>query len=66
MTHPSTFDYGSLTRCCTHESAGDLGDVWDTAPEAIEHILDGPRKLEVVRGEVQVESPRHSVRRSRR
>jgi hypothetical protein len=59
MTHPSTFDHGALARCCTHQPrGGDLGDVWDTAPEAVTHILDGPRKIEVVRGEEMYSSAR--------
>lgn len=47
MPHPSTFDFGALTRCSGLEPAGDLGDVWDTTPDAVALILDGPRKVEV-------------------
>jgi hypothetical protein len=53
MTHPSTFDHGSLTRCTAHESIGDLGDVWDTQPDVMQMIFEGPRTIETVRGDAR-------------
>lgn len=43
-------DDGMLARCYTYDAPGDLGDVWDAEPDAIAHILEGPRRLDVPQG----------------